>query len=728
MNNHKQGSTLILVLIISTVIGIGIYSVLGLVNTEFRLNKKAIVYNDAKQAAESLLQSSMAELKTRFENQSAFPTDTLSPSNNPLYISSEFIQIHSDDNNLSNLVIPSKTEYTSEDEFNSEPTEIIGGQIPVGEWRYIDPLIPGNEQDELKGTRVFERSIEMISKATATRPEVGSATAYARQYLQVRDAPLFAYAIFYNVPLEIAPGPIMEVHGPVHANTDAWLQAGNSLDLYSKLTIAGDLNKGRHPDATGGTSNGDITIANSSGVQTSLQGSEGWMTTGIEDFVDQINQAFGGNVQTSEHGVSPQNPVGVSDYIEDTDTSTDQKESYNSAYNLIQPVLNESDLKYPSATDDPEGYAEAAALNEIEQQKFSYKAGLVIQVDSSGNISYKAARRNSDDTLIYNGSGEQETADLTPATPIATYKPFIEETGQPEDSGEEPGKITSGMHDARQGADLDIIEIDIGALKDLVHDNNAADWGGGTSQPENWWNGVVYVDFPQQNSSSDRDDNVNPAIEGWGVKLTNAETIPNPSFAHAKDIYGMSLATNQMLYVQGNYNADGDFDTGSPTDPDSSNFAAEDEEAPAALIADSITFLSVDWKDVNSSIYGQRTAENTEVSAAILTGLVPSGETGQKSYSGGVENFPRFLEKWNDKTFLMRGSIVALFESEVGTAPWGTGSVYNPPNREWGFHSKFGEGYLPPGTPNTRNYRAVDFEMINKATYEEYVQRIKTYY
>ncbi|CAA6676851.1 MULTISPECIES: hypothetical protein [unclassified Lentimonas] len=723
MNNRKQGSSLILVLIIATVIGVGIYSVIGLVSTEFRLNKKAIVYNEAKQAAESLLQSSMADLKSRFENQSAFPTDTLSPEKSPLYISSEFIQIHSDTDSLSHLTLPTKTVFTSESDFNTEPTEIIGGQIPPGEWRYIDPLVPGNEQDELKGTRVFERSIEMISKATAAQTQVGTSTVYARQFLQVRDAPLFAYAIFYNVPLEIAPGAQMEIHGPVHANTSTWLQSSDSLDFYSKLTIAGDLSHGRHPDATGGTSNGDITITNSSGVQTSLQTTDGWMETGVDDFVDLTNQAFGGNLQTSEHGVSAQNPVGVNDYIEDTDSSTDQKESYNSAYNLIQPILNESELAYPSATDDPEGYAEATRLNEIEKQKYAYKAGLIIRVDSSGNISYRAARRDSDDTILYYDNGKQSTRRLEPTTDIATYKPFTEDDGT----------ITSGMYDARLGEDLDMIEIDVGALKDLVDKNDAADWddtGSDDSQPEEWWNGIVYVDFPEQNSSSDRDDNVNPAIEGWGVKLVNAETIPNPSFAQDDNIYGMSLATNQMLYVQGNYNADGDLDTGSPTEADNSNFGAVDEEAPAALIADSITFLSVDWDDADSNKgkKDHRVAGDTEVSAAILTGLVPSGESGSNSYSGGLENFPRFLEKWSNKTFLIRGSIVALFESEVGTAPWAGGEVYSPPNRAWGFHEKFGEGYLPPGTPNTRQYRAVDFEIINKDTYEEYVQRIKTYY
>lgn len=733
MNTKKRGSGLFVVLIIATAIGIGAYSVLSLVNGEFYRNKKASVYNEAKQAAESLLQASMADLRYRFENQSAFPIDTLSPTKNPLYVNSEFLDIHKEDDSGSHLVIPTKTKYTDVSQFNTQPTEIIGGQIPPGRWQYIDPRIPGNQFDELAGTRVFERNIELISKATATRTEVGTSTVYARQFLQVRDAPLFAYAIFYNLPMEIAPGPKMDVYGNVHSNNDTWFQAGTGLDIHSKVTIAGAFNHGRHPDSGKSSSGGDVRIVNGSGNLVNMKedgtwpsdpkdlfgGS--WLTSDADNFYDIANQIWDGNVQTENHGVLEQNPVGVREYIEDTDLSTNRKESYNSAYNLIQPVLTKDQLEVPREADGIDAYQEAVALNEIEQQKYSYKAGLTITVDSSGGLSYSTYNRNSDGSLKYEADGSPKVNSLSPKTPIATYKPFNE-------SG---STVTSGIHDKRQAEDVNIVEIDVRALKDLVHGNDKNDWGGrNIRKPDRWWNGVVYVDFPQEDTVSSRDDHVNPAKEGLGVKLTNGDVIPNPSFAHSNDTYGMSLATNQMLYVEGNYNADGDRNTGSPTKPDDpDNFSKEGHEAPAALIADSITFLSVNWQDDKSNkSMSERKADSTEVSAAILTGLVPSGEDGSKRYSGGVENFPRFLENWGGQSLRIRGSMVALFESEVATRGWGYGDVYRPPNRDWGFHSKFGEGYLPPGTPNTRRYRAIDFELVNQSKYEEYVERIKTYF
>ncbi|MDQ8193361.1 hypothetical protein QEH59_02925 [Coraliomargarita sp. SDUM461004] len=733
-SNRQQGSGLFLVLIIATALGIGIYSTLDLVQGEFLRNKKAAAYHEAKQAAESILQASIADLKNRFENQSAFPVDSLSPSRNPLYISDEFVQIHSEEDSLSNLILPAITKYSAAAQFNTQATEVIGGQVPPGDWVYIDPRIPGNQFDELAGTRVFERNIEMISKATVNRAQVGEATVYARQYLQVRDAPLFAYAIFYNVPLEIAPGPRMDIYGNVHSNTDSWFQSGEQLNFHSKVTLAGQLYHGRHPDYGRSASYSPVRIADASGKLVNLKKdgtwpedsaadfSGSWLTSSEDNFADLADQVFDGNLQTQDHGILSQNPVGVSDYIEDTNPSTDKKESFNSAYNLIQPVLKETELAVPSQTDDPAGYEAALKLNEVEQQKFAYKAGLVIEVETDGDIKYYTYNRNSDGSLKYNSSGTPRTRTLEPSTDFATYKNFAEEDGD----------VTSGLHDKRQAEDLDIIEIDISKLKDLVHTNDKNDWGGNADRqtPEKWWNGVVYVAFPQEETTSSRDDNVNPAIGGRAVKLINGDIIPNPEFAHATDTYGMTLATNQMLYVEGHYNADGDLNTGSPTTPDDpSTFGQEGHEAPAALIADSVTFLSESWTDADSiHELSDRRASNTEVSAAVLTGLVPSGETGSTSYSGGVENFPRFLENWNDITIQIRGSLVALFESEVGTRGWGYGNVYNAPRREWGFHSKFGEGYLPPGTPNTRRYRGIDFQLINEAEYSSHVSRLKSYF
>jgi hypothetical protein len=170
------------------------------------------------------------------------------------------------------------------------------------------------------------------------------------------------------------------------------------------------------------------------------------------------------------------------------------------------------------------------------------------------------------------------------------------------------------------------------------------------------------------------------------VRLINGSNLP-PS--------GLTVATLNPLYVKGNYNA-----TGSAVGTSNTGTTK-----PAALIADAINILSGDWSDGNSALaLDKRVAKNTTVNAAFLAGIV---ETGNGNYSGGVENFPRFLENWGGKTLTYNGSMVVLFKSKQAAEPWlGTGStigIYEPPNRDWYFDSNFLDpNKLPPMVPSVR--------------------------
>jgi hypothetical protein len=171
-----------------------------------------------------------------------------------------------------------------------------------------------------------------------------------------------------------------------------------------------------------------------------------------------------------------------------------------------------------------------------------------------------------------------------------------------------------------------------------------------------------------------------------GVRLVNGQTLPPK---------GLTVATPNPLYVLGHYNA-----------PASARGTADTSQTrPAALVGDAITILSPNWKDSQSSkSLGNRVATDTTVNAAFLAGIVP---TVSGSYSGGAENFPRFLEDWSGKTFTYNGSMVVMFDSAIAQGEWrGTGSsigIYNPPLRNWTFDTNFRDpSKLPPGTPCAR--------------------------
>ena len=172
-----------------------------------------------------------------------------------------------------------------------------------------------------------------------------------------------------------------------------------------------------------------------------------------------------------------------------------------------------------------------------------------------------------------------------------------------------------------------------------------------------------------------------PGTSLGAVRVTNGVALP-PN--------GLTVATGRPLYVWGDYNTDGA--TKGTTNTSTTR--------PASLVADAITILSDGWHDnYGTSLHD---ALATTVNAAFLTGVV---ETTQGQYSGGMENFPRFLETWTGIKFTYNGSMVKMFPSLYATNVWeGIGyhtHYYDPPVRNWAYDTEFDtKNGLPPYTPS----------------------------
>jgi hypothetical protein len=157
---------------------------------------------------------------------------------------------------------------------------------------------------------------------------------------------------------------------------------------------------------------------------------------------------------------------------------------------------------------------------------------------------------------------------------------------------------------------------------------------------------------------------------------------------------GLTVATARPVYVMGDYNAPtlGSANTGNTK--------------PAALIGDAISVLSGGWKDENSNTLNNtyRPANDDTVNAAFLAGIVETTMVGGvKHYSGGLENFPRFLENWSGKNFTYNGSMVVMFPSRFATGWWvgpSSTTYYQAPRRVWAFDKNYlAYQKLPPLTP-----------------------------
>jgi hypothetical protein len=177
----------------------------------------------------------------------------------------------------------------------------------------------------------------------------------------------------------------------------------------------------------------------------------------------------------------------------------------------------------------------------------------------------------------------------------------------------------------------------------------------------------------------------------------------------------LSVASNNAVYIQGDYNtggvASGVHDPnlvpsnsgGNPSGTDSS-IASGYTKRSCAVMADAVMVLSNAWNDANSTAaLSGRVASHTTVNTAILGGIVPSNYQGSGRYSGGPHNFPRFLETWSGKDFTYLGSMVQTFNSQQFDGIFDTGNIYSPPGRRWGFDTQF-LTQPPPGSVQSLQY------------------------
>lgn len=243
------------------------------------------------------------------------------------------------------------------------------------------------------------------------------------------------------------------------------------------------------------------------------------------------------------------------------------------------------------------------------------------------------------------------------------------------------GKVTH--YDQREGKNVDVAKINVSKITTEL---NAVNSG---------FNGVLYVHDITPVSGTDP--------EPKTIRLENGGVLPNS---------GLTVASQNPVYVKGDYNTGTTTSptsvpansTGNPSNTDSPVVSGYTRK-PAAVLADAVMFLSNSWNDANASLgVSSRTASNTTYNLGIMTGNIPSGWDPDGSgsiapygYSGGANNFPRFLEGWSGRTCTYYGSMVQLFQSKTFTGKWDTGVIYSAPNRRWNFDTQF-SATPPPGS------------------------------
>lgn len=239
-----------------------------------------------------------------------------------------------------------------------------------------------------------------------------------------------------------------------------------------------------------------------------------------------------------------------------------------------------------------------------------------------------------------------------------------------------------GLYNPREGQWITMLDVDMPALLACAQQHSNTILNGRTIDDTTDGGLVFYftVDGPNSNTTNN-----------YGVRIRDGASLAS-SYPSDPAIKGLTVVTNQALYVQGDYNSV--------------------NKKPASFLSDSFNVLSNNWHDSNStgnpaSSWNHRVASSTTINAAILSGTDSTGgaegTAGQDSghYNGGLENYPRFLEQWSGKTLTYRGSFVSLNLPLHVNGAWQYGyPQYTAPNRDFGYDTSFNNAAnLPPLNP-----------------------------
>jgi hypothetical protein len=154
-----------------------------------------------------------------------------------------------------------------------------------------------------------------------------------------------------------------------------------------------------------------------------------------------------------------------------------------------------------------------------------------------------------------------------------------------------------------------------------------------------------------------------------------------------------TVATDNPIYIQGDFNSGGGVVRG------------------VALVADSVNILSnvFSSKLCSQSHTSIANATVTNINATFFGGNVPT-PGGGGTYSGGLENYPRFHERWTGVNCNILGSFINLWTSSQAVGVWGQSNVYSPPNRNWGWDVRFqNPDFWPPFIPSIFSVELVGF-------------------
>jgi hypothetical protein len=551
-------------------------------------------------------------------------------------------------NNVANgtyqALVPTAADNSYFTNFNFyNPTSTTAGQIYVAFLtNYAGPL-PSQYTNEFAATNsMIYRIVANVTMPGAYANNANKVIGTAQEDVLFALVPINTYAIFYNGELEFSDCATMNITGRTHSNADICTGSGSALTFSALVTASTIIQSPNRGNAGPWSFNQNVTY--SGGSQTD--------SVSVQLAIPMINTHTMIEIPTN------QSPAEVA-------TLQGQQAEYNQAQVVL--IITNS----PNTITNSANYAGTNPMVQVILQAGNNQS--LPGADTSPHIFYET--NMSPSMLGTNYNAYQNTfqignSNFNPYTNFIRL-PFLSLTNTFTDERNTNSYYRSNMY---------VTQIDVGAYANWLLTNTTL-----TAKLTNGAATILYV-------ADQRYIGTNKMAV---VRLVNATQLPY------NNNIGWTMATQNPLYVEGNYNVTTNSSM-SLTLATAVGSTTNGNTVPAALLCDALTVLSSNWSDsLSSGGYTSRHPLNTTINAAVVTGNVPSTGTSATTFSGGVHNLTRLLEDWSGYTLTYNTSIVCLFSSQMATNQFQMpGSYYDPPTRNWGFDPTFyNPAREPPGIP-----------------------------
>jgi hypothetical protein len=563
------------------------------------------------------------------------------------------------------------------------------------------------------GLQSVGASYEIIANAQNTS-SMYKIPATVGQQIVFGQIPIFQFAVFYNDTMEIDPGANMTINGMVHGNTNIYVDpnSGVTLTFSYDISATGTLLNSENPlDPSSRNGPGTINydgshLADVMSLNLPVGTNTAGNTTNVGASVDAI-------LQVPPAGESPNSSIGTNRLYNQVDMiisiSNNNVITVTSGVNVNNAATVISNNQWASFVNTNGSFYNMRDGTQVDP--LDINIGALRQWSATNTVlrPLLASLRGSSDADVQSifvvdqrflsnyvvttniSLTTNTTTTTTSSYPsLGTYLPPVTTNTT---------ETTSSSFPSNNTYVPPILETNLTSTTTSTHPSSGTyvgsittnGSGSGRTYTYNLitgyiYNGITGYTYAHITGTSTNYTYTTNLVEYGepGIVLTNGGQLPSN---------GLSVVTPDPAYIVGNWNCTNNNGQGMVQTYNVS------DTLPSAVYADAVTILSSAWNPNNSTnALSSRVASADTVNAALLTGIVPSNNS---YYSGGVENFVRLQENWQNVNLYYNGSMVEMFTSQIANYPWpGTGVVYNPPTRDWAFDTNFSNpSQLPPLTP-----------------------------